>query len=378
MLRFRKEALAKNQSPEHFDDLLKVTRPSHWYMTGSVVVIVLAITAWSFLGQMNLKVRGEGIILNSSGLSEVRANFEGVIHDVAVQVGQHVTTGQIIANVSQPTLELEIKSLDERLERVKADYRLLDENSDPVVRQRNIALFRRILDTTTLNDFENVRVNNEWKNLSDLKANLLELQNYSEERRLQLFYEEQEVKAQLTEKRDEYRITGTIRSPYDGVVVELAISAGDVFTVSTTVCTIENDVAEDSELTGLIYVDATEAARLDPGMPVLLQPSNSSPEEDGYLEGYVYYVSKYPATRNGMNRALRNDKIVESLSENGLPLAVEVRFYPDSTTASGYSWSSGGGADVPFVSGTFSSAIFIIGTERPIDVFVPYLSSESR
>ncbi len=378
MLKFRKEALVKNQSPEHFDDLLKVTRPSHWYVTGAVILILISVVIWSFTGELNLKINGDGIILNATGISEVRTNFTGVMRDLEIEVGQHVTEGQILATVSQPQIELEIKSLDEKLERLKSEHAVMLEYSDVKRRGKYILELQNVLDTCRVSDKENVFFGDGVENVGVLKSHLQALLNFSESRLIQLYSEKTEVSMKLAEKQDEFRIKSLIRSPYNGIVVELAISPGDVFSISTIVCTIENDLAEKSELSGLVYVDASDAKRLDSGMRVLLSPASTSPEANGYIEGYIYYVSKYPATSNGMNRVLRNDNVVERLSENGLPLAVEVRFFADSTNSSGYRWTSGEGPDFPLVSGTFASVIFLVGAQRPVDVFVPYLSSHVK
>jgi HlyD family secretion protein len=132
------------------------------------------------------------------------------------------------------------------------------------------------------------------------------------------------------------------------------------------------------ELNALVYVESSEAKRLDSGMRVLLSPAGTSPEENGYLEGYIYYVSRYPATQNGMHRVLRNQSVVERLSENGLPLAVEVRFFVDSTNRTGYKWTSSDGPDIDFVSGTFASAMFFVDVQKPVDVFMPFLAKNEK
>lgn len=377
MLKFRKEALLKNGSSEHYDDLMRVTRPSHWYVVVVVIMIVSAITIWSFVGEITLKIQGSGIILSSEGLSEVRPDYDGIIKDIPVQVGQHVYEGQIIAEVIQPELELEIKILESQLERITQERFLLEKYSRSEVRASRINLLKHISDTTSLSNYAKVNVGEVKLSLEELRRELVQLQNYSVARVDHLYYQLQDVNTELDEKRKLFDRTTKIRSSADGIIVELALSEGDVFSAAATFCTIENEVREKDELTALIYVDANEAKKLSPGMRVLLSPSVTIPEVEGYLEGYVYFVSKYPATQKGMNRVLRNDNIVQSLSEDGLPLAVEVRFYADNTT-SGYRWTSGQGPDLPLVSGTFTEAIFCVGTSKPIDVFVPFLSFNEK
>lgn len=377
MLRFRKEALLKNGSSEHYDDLMRVTRPSHWYVVGVVCIIVSAITVWSFVGELTLKIQGSGIVLSSEGLSEVRPDYNGIIKEIPVQVGQRVYEGQIIALVLQPELDMEIKILEGRIETIGKERILLDQYSGSPARSSRINLLKNILDTTTLSEYALVKVGDVKLSLEELREELIQLQNYSDARVDYLYYQIQELNTQLEEKRKRFDRTTNIRSTANGIIIELALSEGDVFTAAATFCTIENEVHEADELTALIYVDANEAKKLAPGMRVLLSPSVTIPEVEGYLEGYVYFVSKYPATQNGMNRILRNENIVHSLSEDGLPLAVEVRFYTDST-ASGYRWTSGKGPEVPLVSGTFTNAIFCVGTSKPVDVFVPFLSSNEK
>ena len=56
---FRQKSLERISSPEALNDYLKVTNPGTWMIMGAVIVMLLGIIVWSFLGNLETTVAGD-------------------------------------------------------------------------------------------------------------------------------------------------------------------------------------------------------------------------------------------------------------------------------------------------------------------------------
>ena len=99
---FRKASLDRLASPEQLDRLLQVTRPRGWIALVALGFLVGSAVLWGFEGSIPSRVAGQGILLKSGGVLEIAAGAGGRITDVAVNVGDVVREGQVVARVAQP------------------------------------------------------------------------------------------------------------------------------------------------------------------------------------------------------------------------------------------------------------------------------------
>ena len=87
----------------------------------------------------------------------------------------------------------------------------------------------------------------------------------------------------------------------------------------------------------------------------------------------VTSASDFPATRAGMMRILRNDRLVQQLSQSGPPVEIFISPIPSAETFSGYKWTSGDGPQQAIHSGTMSSGSIIVDEQPPIALVIPWL-----
>jgi len=85
----------------------------------------------------------------------------------------------------------------------------------------------------------------------------------------------------------------------------------------------------------------------------------------------VTYVSDFPATSKGMQRVLKNDKLVVGMARSDAPYEVHADLIVDPDTVSHYRWSSSAGPALRIQSGTIATANITIGSRRPIDMVIP-------
>jgi multidrug efflux pump subunit AcrA (membrane-fusion protein) len=164
--------------------------------------------------------------------------------------------------------------------------------------------------------------------------------------------------------------TGQVTSPLESAqVVEVLVSRQEWLTPNTPVLNVE---ILDEEVRGLLYLPATVAAQVQPGMPVQLSPAGVAREEFGFIMGRVRSVAQFPSTQRGMTAVLENDSLVQHFlgATRGPPVEIEVELMRDQTP-SGLKWSTSSGPPVPIPSGTLSQADIVLSEQRPISLVLP-------
>ncbi|MBV8215180.1 MAG: biotin/lipoyl-binding protein, partial [Verrucomicrobia bacterium] len=109
---FRKAALERLSSPEQLDYLMAITSPAGWLAVSAIGVILFLIVLWGFLGRIPDKVSGSGILIRGGAVYDVAAANDGFVTQVLVKPGDEVTSGQVVATMSQSELDLKIKTTE--------------------------------------------------------------------------------------------------------------------------------------------------------------------------------------------------------------------------------------------------------------------------
>jgi HlyD family secretion protein len=127
----------------------------------------------------------------------------------------------------------------------------------------------------------------------------------------------------------------------------------------------------DEPLTAFIFVPGAQGKQLKKGMKVQVLPSTVKAEEFGYIRGKVTSVSNFPVTQDEMFLLLENQSLVDTLRTGDAQLRVDIKLLRDSSTPSGFKWSSSKGPPFTITRGTLCSATFVLGEERPINLVLP-------
>ena len=107
---------------------------------------------------------------------------------------------------------------------------------------------------------------------------------------------------------------------------------------------------------------------------VLISPATVKPQEHGYIKGSVRYVSEYPSSQQGMMRILKNEIMVQSISQKGAPFEMYVDLEIDKTNINnGFSWTSGNGPKIKIYAGTPCISLTTIMEQKPIELVIPSL-----
>jgi hypothetical protein len=161
-----------------------------------------------------------------------------------------------------------------------------------------------------------------------------------------------------------------ILSPYTGRILELKADTGNLVHQGSSLVSLEF-VGEDIALEAIMYLSPADGKNVQPGMEVKIAPVTVRTEELGFLLGEVESVGAFPATYEGILRTLGSEELIQALVTEQAPIEVRVALLSDSTTASGYKWSSSTGPDFEVSSGTLGSATIVVDQQRPIDLILP-------
>jgi HlyD family secretion protein len=166
-----------------------------------------------------------------------------------------------------------------------------------------------------------------------------------------------------------YRIITQVVSNWDGRVVEVPVDPGQVVQNGSPVAAIE---VSDPTLRLTVYVPAWGGKKIKPGLKVEVTPALIKRAEYGYILGTVRSVSPFALSPEAMNQLIPNRAVVEQLTR-GATLAIDVELEQDSTTPSGYHWSTGRGPDLALESGMFCQVRIVTREQPPVTLLLPAL-----
>jgi hypothetical protein len=197
-----------------------------------------------------------------------------------------------------------------------------------------------------------------------------------------------------------------IVSQISGLVTEVKVKSGDTIKEGEVIATVRSNSGTESDVLSLyggrldsvvvekgmlvkrgqdvavvksakkpleafIFVPGEQGKQIKKGMKVQVLPSTVKAEEYGYIEGKVTSVSNFPVTEDEMFLLLENQSLVDTLRTGDAQLRVDVKLLKDSSTPSGFKWSSAQGPPFTITRGTLCSATFVLGEERPINLVLP-------
>lgn len=179
-------------------------------------------------------------------------------------------------------------------------------------------------------------------------------------------------------------------SPYSGLVVELKLNEGEMIERGATLLSLLPDaevagrgatatpaeqptVRTHVPLIATLYVSSADGKRIRRDMAAEVVPATVKREEFGFISGRVLSVAEMPATQEGMQRQLKNQKLVQSLSASGAPFELIVALDTDPSTPSGFHWSSSRGPDENLSAGGLCGAEIVTREETVFKLLVPAL-----
>lgn len=409
---FRQVALARLSSPEQLDNLLQVTSVRGWLALGAIGLLLVTLLLWSIFGSLPTKLLAQQCILvKSGGVNSVPSVAAGRLSDLAVEPGDKVTRGQIIARIDQYELLQKIKAGEARLKELEAQYGQAQALAQQSVQlrtatlaqqtqglraqasaaQQKIKLLKERIEsqtglyeqglitkqtligsqlelTATQLEAETVAAQ-----LKQLDVTALEATKQSENEVMQARNLLDDAKRNLSAMLREAKSATLVTSPYTGRVVEIKASEGQLVERGSPLVSIEAIGADINEIEAYIYLPAAEGKKVRKAMKVEVSPSTAKREEFGFLPAQITQVADYPSTDQGLMRVFGNEKVVQQLTGTVPPIQIVAALKPSTGNPSHYEWSTRHGPPFVIQSGTLCSASITLSEQRPIALVLPIL-----
>ncbi len=410
---FSEKEMQKMASPERLDTMVTVTKPLGWLALLVFCLIVTGFLVWSIFGKLRITVQGQGILVKDR-LVEIQAGTEGVVLDILVNPGDFVRKNDIIATL-KPTALLEEKSLNadmlqerqklhaqatplerkefsaktqqlnaeqQRLPQQLESARLVAATQKEAVERSRQNLERGFIVQGQFNqalsslDQANRAVADLSTRIGQVSAEIAQAESQLTKAEKDRLLEISDLQNKIVTLDRQIAAGAEVRCFHQGVIVEVKIDKDKLVEPRSVLLSMEPD---DGVMLAVVYVKAEDAKKImtdQSGHPVRPVSSQISPttvksEEYGFMLGQVRTVQAFPATPEGMLRQLKNQGLVDKLTEDGPPIEVRTELYPDEATVSGFRWSSKGGPAVGIASGTLCNGTFEVERKRPISYVIP-------
>ncbi len=405
---FRKVSLERLSSPEKLDMLTQVTTPTGWLALIAMGLLILMAVAWGWAGSIPVTVKGEGMLVNRGGVTNVVSLGSGQVTDIFVKTNDSIKVGQVIAHIAQPLAITDIDNSKKELSEMKNQHekislfarKNLDLQLNGLAAQKETILhsinglekkgdfYRSQLDKQLkLRDkglivpvkVENTRqeltgITEQIESLRVKLAEIRTLENLSRNNAGDSIQQstnriknlERAIAAMSNKVTTETNVVSTIA----GKVVEIKTSRGAVVGAGTSIISVEQG---EKHIEAVIYISESDGKKIKEGMVLDVIPSSVRKEEFGSMVGSVISVSEYPTSAVGILTVLGNEQLVQRLIKNGAPYTVYVKLQPDSSSPNGFKWSSGKGPATPIVSGTLCQADITVEKKRPLEMIIPYM-----
>lgn len=174
--------------------------------------------------------------------------------------------------------------------------------------------------------------------------------------------------AKLTQLQQQLAQSSQVIAATGGSVVEIKAAKGDFVRAGTSLATLK--AGDSAKLETVLFVPVEEGRKIRAGLEAQVAPSIIRSDEYGFLVGKVTSVSDYPVTAERMLQVLGTKELVQKFSgtNNQAPLEVRIALTEDSSTTSGYLWTSLSGPPQRIPAGTACSASLVIKRQRPVSM----------
>lgn len=406
----RKESADAITSPDQLDQLMVVTQSRGWITLIVIGTILLLGIGWSIFGQISRNVSGLGMLLPAENPILVQAKASGQLIEFGFKQGDIVKKGDVLAKINDTLSQLQLEDLQKEYQSLEKIHNDLNKHEDDQIQlsQANLekqlaSINKSISDSEALIELQTEQlqadtdlldagliqkqqmiqtkqsltslINSKLQSEAQIKVAMLShdttvsgIEQQRDARATQLLVREsaiRELQAQITQDH-------LIISPVDGTVMETRFDLSNMVTAGSNV--IELLPTTTDKDTCIAYVDATYGKRIEVGMVALVSPTIARPEKYGYITGKVIEIGELIASQATIQLSYSNDLFVRQIiQQSPSPIKVIIELDTDTSTSSGYKWTSENGWPYPIHIGTVANIKVEYETERPIELFLPWL-----
>lgn len=413
---FREAALERLSTPDRLDQGLKIVGSAEWIGLSALLALIVVGAIWALTIRVPITVGGSGILLEPGGVFEVTSGSRGRLVAFTVAPGDQVKAGQEIAKLDQSELQSQLETAKAELRDMQAEHdqiaafqarkkptlaaateqkrqsyqdhiKFLTDRLDQLIvrdtanrdlQSKGYIAVQKVLDTQLEIGQAEEQRQRDINGLKDLDFDETKQRVADEQELMQSELKVSSAQRKVGNLAEQLSRESSVSSPYAGRVVELRVKLGEIVERGASLFTVvpydsEAAGSHGDQLTAIVYVPSGEGKQIKVGMRVALSPSVAPREEFGFLIGKVRWVAEVPATPEGMAYTLKNKQLVQTMSNNAAPIEVAVELVRDSTTPSGYQWSSSRGPDLRLNDGTLARADIEVRDMPLLSLVIPPL-----
>ncbi len=226
---------------------------------------------------------------------------------------------------------------------------------------------------SNLNEIKNIQAQLQEQNTKEANIAQQDLETLTTRKK-----EIQEVNREIARLQQEVSTNSQVISQHSGRVLEITVNPGQVVDAGTRLGSIDAENPSSKQV-GITYFTVGDGKKIQPGMTLQITPQTVKRERFGGILGTVTTVSPFPITKEAATSVVGNPEVVEGLvsdKQDGL-IQVYGDLELDSTTRSGYKWSSSKGPTLKISPGTTTTVRVKVEERAPITFVLPILRSTS-
>lgn len=211
----------------------------------------------------------------------------------------------------------------------------------------------------------------------DLELREMKITRRLLEDELQSASDEQTIRRRVEELESRLDAEGRVvyTGQHTGRVLEITATVGQHLDVGNRIGKLEIEDPS-ADLMALAYFEVRDGKKIRPDQSIRLAPSTVERERYGALKGSVIRVSDYPVTTGAAASQIGDLELARSLLQGRNMIEVLVELHEDSTSPTGFSWTSGTGpTGIPITAGTTGLARVTVEERKPISIVLPFLRS---
>lgn len=405
---FRAGAVDRLTSPDQLDRIITATRPVDWIGAVVIVLGVIVLASWGFLGRVTTLVAGDGILLAEGGvLADAVSDTSGRIEALLVAVGDQVIEGQPVARLAQPELAAKAAAASATLRERQQQYDALAAAAAEELKLGTATLASRraaleavvasagdsvdALERTVrryegltgrglmpVGDLDQARIDlyEARFRVSDARNEIVTLEAQFTQQKLQRGRDLLDARFRVEEaRRAAEQLTAElardilVSSPIAGRVTAIKAPPGSYLAPGHAVASIES---AHGRLHVVAYLPGETGRQVRPGQAARVVPATVRREEHGVITGHVEAIPDFPESTESIVAKLPNPQLAQHLLGTGVAYGATIQL-DAGEGAGGYRWSSGKGAPTPLGSGVLARVEIVTRERRPIDLVLPFL-----
>ena len=381
----------------------------NYFLLSAITVLFATLLIWGFCGRISETVSGTGITLLNNGYHPIIAHGTGTLSHLNINVGTTVTPGQSVGQIHNPELFFNITKLGNEYNALISEMEILRSGIEKLTARKSDSEKQRkeiLAQLTELQQKSRQRAKEIVEIHSSLRqsgavskiAHFQALDNQtqseisfantlfeslandltSEETLWQHQRQLLEMQQTLAQKKREldlalrlFQESNWISANHQGKVTEIFKREGAFVQNGETIALLSSDPADGIYIAA--FIPAIQSREIKCGMSVFFSPAIAPASRYGYIKGVVREVNLMPSNPEAVQAELANEALTKQIAGQGAVIRVVVELLPDSSTHSGFAWTTKRGYSGKIPNGVVGEVIINTGNRSPASYILPAL-----